>query len=51
MSPSPGRIVHRYRLDFGRQFIACGNARSVKSQPEFIRMREEVIGLIHTTLH
>ena len=51
MSPSPGRIVHRYQLDFGRQFIACGNARAVKSQPEFIRMREEVIGLIHTTLH
>ena len=51
MSPSPCRIVHRYRLDFGRQFIACGNARAVKSQPEFIRMREEVIGLIHTTLH
>jgi taurine transport system ATP-binding protein len=51
MSPSPGRIVHRYQLDFGRQFIACGNARAVKSQPEFIQMREEVIGLIHTTLN
>jgi taurine transport system ATP-binding protein len=51
MSPSPGRIVHRYTLDFGRQFLAGGNARAVKSQPEFIRMREEVIGLIHTTLH
>ena len=51
MSPSPGRIVHQYKLDFGRQFIAGGNARAVKSQPEFIRMREEVIGLIHTTLH
>lgn len=51
MSPSPGRIVHQYTLDFGRQFIASGNARAVKSQPEFIHMREEVIGLIHTTLH
>ena len=51
MSPSPGRIVHQYKLDFSRQFIAGGNARAVKSQPEFIRMREEVIGLIHTTLH
>ena len=50
MSPSPGRIVHQYKLDFGRQFIAGGDARAVKSQPEFIRMREEVIGLIHTTL-
>jgi taurine transport system ATP-binding protein len=51
MSPSPGRIVHEFRPDFGRQFIAGGDARAVKSQPDFIRMREEVIGLIHTTLH
>ncbi len=51
MSPSPGRIVHRYEPEFGRQFIAGGNARAVKSQPDFIRMREEVIGLIHTTVH
>ena len=51
MSPSPGRIVHEYDLNFGRQFVESGNARAVKSQPEFIRMREEVIGLIHTTKH
>ena len=51
MSPSPGRIVHEYDHDFGRQFVESGNARAVKSQPEFIRMREEVIGLIHTTKH
>jgi taurine transport system ATP-binding protein len=51
MSPSPGRIVHEYDLNFGRQFVEGGNARAVKSQPEFIRMREEVIGLIHTTKH
>jgi taurine transport system ATP-binding protein len=51
MSPSPGRIVHEFHPDFGRQFIAGGDARAVKSQPDFIRMREEVIGLIHTTLH
>ena len=35
---------------FGRRFIASGDARAVKSLPEFIRMREEVIGLIHSTL-
>ena len=23
MTPSPGRISHRYRLDFGRRFIEC----------------------------
>lgn len=49
MSPSPGRIVHRYELDFGRRFLECGDARAIKSRPDFIRMREEVVGLIHAT--
>jgi taurine transport system ATP-binding protein len=48
MSPSPGRITHRYdAVPFSRQFLAHGNARKVKSEPEFIRMREEVLALIH----
>ena len=48
MSPSPGRISHTYDdLGFSRDFLAHGDARSVKSQPEFIRLREEVLGLIH----
>ena len=47
MTPSPGRIAHRYKLDFGRQFIECRNARSVKSDPRFIELREEVLGVIH----
>ena len=51
MSPSPGRVVHRYSLDFGRRFVAGMDAREVKSLPDFIRMREEVIRLIHSTLH
>ncbi len=50
MSPSPGRIVHEFRPDFGRQFIESGDARAVKSQPDFIHMREEVIRLIHSNL-
>jgi taurine transport system ATP-binding protein len=48
MTPSPGRIAHRYRLDFGRRFIECRDARAVKSDPEFIRIREEVLKLIHS---
>lgn len=49
MSPSPGRIAHTYELPFARRFIECGDARLVKSDPEFIRYREEIVDLIHTT--
>jgi taurine transport system ATP-binding protein len=46
MSPRPGRIVHSYELDFSRQYIECRDARKVKSDPEFIRLREEVLSVI-----
>ena len=48
MTPSPGRIAHRYRLDFGRRFIECQDARAVKADPAFIRLREEVLQVIHS---
>lgn len=51
MSPSPGRIVRQFKMSFCRDFIQSGDAREVKSQPEFIRMREEVVALIHDTRH
>ncbi|MFA7416737.1 MAG: taurine ABC transporter ATP-binding protein [Rhizobium sp.] len=47
MSPRPGRITHTYELNFNRQYLAEGNARAIKSSPEFIRMREEVLGIIY----
>ena len=48
MSPSPGRITHTYDdLPFSRRFLAEGNARAVKSDPAFIRLREEVLTHIH----
>ena len=48
MSPSPGRISHVYDdMPFSRQFLSHGDARRVKSEPEFIRLREEVLGIIH----
>ena len=48
MSPSPGRISHVYDdMPFSRQFLQHGNARRVKSEPEFIRLREEVLAIIH----
>jgi len=46
MTPSPGRIAHRYKLDFGRRFIECKDARAVKADPEFIRLREEILHVI-----
>ncbi len=47
MTPAPGRIAHRYRLDFGRRYIESGDARAVKADPEFIRLREEVLQQIY----
>lgn len=48
MSPSPGRIVQVFEdLPFSRRFLAEGDARRVKSLPEFIALREQVLSLIH----
>ncbi len=48
MSPSPGRISHVYDdVPFSHQFLEHGDARKVKSEPEFIRLREEVLAIIH----
>jgi taurine transport system ATP-binding protein len=46
MTPRPGKISHEYDLDFGRRFIATRDARAVKSSPDFIRVREEVLAVI-----
>ncbi|MBL8287996.1 MAG: ATP-binding cassette domain-containing protein [Rubrivivax sp.] len=48
MSPSPGRITHVYDdVPFSREFLSHHDARRVKSEPAFIRMREEVLALVH----
>ena len=48
MTPSPGRIARRYKLDFGRQFVECRDARKVKSDPRFIALREDVLQFIQS---
>lgn len=48
MSPSPGRIVKVYEdLPFSNMFLQSRNSREVKSNRDFIAMREEVLSLIH----
>ncbi len=43
MTPRPGKIEKTYDLNFGRRFIESRDSRAVKSDPEFIRMRELVL--------
>ena len=47
MSPRPGRIVKIYDLAFQQQFFDGEDARVIKSSPEFIAMREQVLNIIH----
>ncbi|MCP4328620.1 MAG: ATP-binding cassette domain-containing protein [Alphaproteobacteria bacterium] len=47
MSPRPGRITHEYELDFCHRFFADRDARKIKSEPDFIEMREKILAIIH----
>ncbi|WP_429107500.1 taurine ABC transporter ATP-binding subunit [Aeromonas media] len=46
LSSSPGRVMERLTLDFGRRFAAGEPCRSIKSDPAFIERREYVLGRV-----
>jgi taurine transport system ATP-binding protein len=46
MTPRPGKIERAYDLPFSRRYVAGEEARAIKSDPEFIRTREEVLAFI-----
>ena len=46
MSPSPGRITHRFEVPFSRRYVETREARAAKSDAAFIRMREEILSIV-----
>ncbi|MEZ6930390.1 taurine ABC transporter ATP-binding subunit [Aeromonas sp. S16(2024)] len=46
LSSSPGRVMERLTLEFGRRFAAGEPCRSIKSDPAFIERREYVLGRV-----
>ncbi|MCY1275125.1 Taurine import ATP-binding protein TauB [compost metagenome] len=46
LSPNPGRISERLRLDFGQRYAAGESARAIKSDPRFIETREHVLAQV-----
>ncbi|EMA4137208.1 taurine ABC transporter ATP-binding subunit [Cronobacter turicensis] len=46
LSPGPGRVQERLRLDFARRFVAGEPARAIKSDPAFIARREYVLNRV-----
>ncbi|MEZ3500970.1 taurine ABC transporter ATP-binding subunit [Pantoea sp. KPR_PJ] len=46
LSPGPGRIVERLKLNFGQRFAAGEPCRAIKSDPAFIEKREYVLSQV-----
>ncbi|MGX6595378.1 taurine ABC transporter ATP-binding subunit [Klebsiella quasivariicola] len=46
LSPGPGRVVERLRLDFSRRFVAGESCRSIKSDPQFIEQRGYILSRV-----
>lgn len=46
LSPGPGRVMERLPLAFARRYVAGEPCRSIKSDPQFIAMREYVLSRV-----
>ena len=46
LSPGPGRVLERLPLEFARRYVAGESCRSIKSDPQFIAMREYVLSRV-----
>ena len=46
LSSGPGRVLERLQLNFARRFVAGESSRSIKSDPQFIAMREYVLSRV-----
>ena len=46
MSPRPGRVSHRFDLPFSERYFEGLSAREIKASPDFIELREKVLGII-----
>lgn len=46
MSPSPGKVEETREFDFCNRYLESRDAREVKSHPDFIAAREEVVSTI-----
>jgi len=49
MSPRPGRIVARHAVDYVKRFADGEEWRTIKTDPAFVRLREDIRGLIHSS--
>ncbi|WP_448953158.1 taurine ABC transporter ATP-binding protein [Labrys neptuniae] len=46
LSPRPGRITREFHPDFSRRVLAGESSRSIKSDPAFITLREQVLAAV-----